>query len=356
MKKILNLSFTALIVLLTVFVASCSTKKHLGIATYSVKGIESDIEGSFKALADDGYIVMEISNYNAAEGTVAGYKPAGYAALAKKYGLDIISSHTSAGLNVKDPEGTLAAWGKIFDDHKALGCKYVVMPMNFWSNNVDGLKAECALMNRIGEEANKRGIKFGYHNHSMEFATVPGTDQFYEDFLIANTNPAKVFFEMDVFWTKFGGQDPVAYLKKYPDRIKLLHIKDDYVIGESGKIDFSSIFKQFYKNGNKDWFVEIEEKMTPEQMAQTQAMMDMLKNMMLEGKGNPFAPRPQAQQGGTPEQGGAPQQAGQARQDSTPRMPNFGPQKPEVVAQKLKESLEACSLSAEYLKNAEFVK
>lgn len=57
----------------TVLTAARVPKKHLGIATYSVKGIESDIEGSFKALADDGYVVMEISNYDANSGKVAGF-------------------------------------------------------------------------------------------------------------------------------------------------------------------------------------------------------------------------------------------------------------------------------------------
>ena len=50
----------------------------------------------------------------------------------------------------------------------------------------------------------------------------------------------------------------MEYLKKYPKRIKMLHVKDDFVIGESGDIDFESIFKQFYKNGMKDYVVEIE--------------------------------------------------------------------------------------------------
>jgi sugar phosphate isomerase/epimerase len=342
MKKILNLGFIAL---LAVLITSCGKEKQLGIATYSVKGLESDVEGSLKALGEAGYVVMEISNYNPAEGKVEGYTPAEYAALAEKYGLDIISSHTSAGLNVKDPEGTLAAWGKIFDDHKAMGCKYVVLPMNFWSNNAEGLRAECALMNKVGEEANKRGLKFGYHNHSMEFVTVPGTDQKYLDFLIANTDPDKVFFQMDVFWTTFGKQDPVAYLQKYPDRIKVLHIKDDYVIGKSGNIDFKAIFEQFYKNGNKDWFVEMEEEMTPEQKVQTTAMMEMLTNMMLNGGPNPFAaPQPPADQ-----------QEGDDQQAPAP-MPGFEPPTPEAIAQMLKTSLEGIRLSAEYLKNAEFVK
>jgi len=139
-----------------------------------------------------------------------------------------------------------------------MGCTYVILPMYMWSDDVEVLKAECDLLNKVGEEANKRGLKFGYHNHSMEFAAVPGSDLLLEDFLIANTDPDKVLFQMDVFWTVAGGQDPVAYLQKYPDRIKVLHIKDDYVVGESGKIDFKAIFDQFYQNGGKDWFVEME--------------------------------------------------------------------------------------------------
>lgn len=325
----------------TLIMVSCGTseKKQLGIATYSVKGLESDIEGSFKVLSDAGYTVMEISNYNSAEGTVAGYKPEEYAVLAEKYGLDIISSHASSKIDINDIDGTLAEWGKIFDDHKAMGCKYVILPMYFWANTPEMLKEQCVILNRIGEEANKRGLKFGYHNHSIEFALVPGTEQMYWDFLIANTDPDKVFFQMDVFWTKFGGQDPVEQLRKYPDRIRVLHIKDDYVIGKSGNIDFEPIFEQFYKNGHKDWFVEMEEEMTPEQKERTVQMMEMLKNIMLNGGPNPFAPRPQGDEGDQPAPMPFPQQ-----------------QDPSVIAQQLKSSLEGIKASAEYLLNADFVK
>ena len=40
--------------------------------------------------------------------------------------------------------------------------------------------------------------------------------------------------------------------------MRTLHVKDDFVIGASGTIDFESIFKQFYANGMKDYVVEIE--------------------------------------------------------------------------------------------------
>jgi sugar phosphate isomerase/epimerase len=327
-------SVLALFVTSSALSGASNPKKHLGIATYSVKGLESDIEGSFKALADDGYVVMEISNYNAGKGTVAGYKPAEYAALAEKYGLDIISSHARAKFDVKDVEGTLAAWGKVFDDHKAMGCKYVVFPMNMWAGTVEGLKAECDLMNKIGEEANKREIKFGYHNHNFEFATIPNTNQIYEDFLIANTDPDKVFFQMDVYWITVGGQDPVVYLKKYPKRFKVLHIKDDYVVGESGKINYKAIFKQFYKNGNKDWFVEMEAKMTKEEQERSLAMMEQMKQ----------------RQGGNLSGGKGAQQPGpQGGQQP-------GPQAPKTQAEQLKTSLEGIRQSAVYLMNSKFVK
>jgi len=314
-------------------------EKQLGIATYSVKGLESDIEGSFKSLQDAGYSVMEISNYNGRNRTVAGYTPKEYAALAEKYGMNIISSHARASFDVEDVEGTLAAWGQVFDDHKEMGCKYVVFPMNRWAGTLEEIKVECDLMNKIGEEANKRGIKFGYHNHNFEFELIPGTEQMIEDFLIANTDPEKVFFQMDVYWVTEGKQDPVAYLKKYPDRFKVLHIKDDYVIGKSGKIDFAAIFKQFYKNGHKDWFVEMEEYMTPEQKAERQKMMEEMRKRREE------AARQQAEGG---------QQAAQAAQNR-PRMQR--PQRtPEQEAERLKVSLKGITDSAEYLKNADFVK
>ncbi|MCX6253149.1 MAG: sugar phosphate isomerase/epimerase [Bacteroidia bacterium] len=340
--------------ILTLFVTSSAIsgvtlpKKHLGIATYSVKGLESDIEGSFKALADDGYVVMEISNYDANTGMVAGYKPADYAVLAKKYGLEIISSHARAKFDVKDEAGTLAAWGKVFDDHKIMGCKYVVFPMNMWAGTVKGVKAECDLMNKIGDEANKRGIKFGYHNHNIEFATIANTDQLYEDFLIANTNPDKVFFEMDVYWITVGGQDPVAYLKKYPTRFKALHIKDEYVVGASGKINYEAIFNQFYKNGHQDWFVEMEAKMTKEQREQSMTMMEAMKKIQSQGgtmqdlMAEMAKNRPQDGKGDKAGQGAPP--AG------------FGPQDPKVVAEQLKTSLEGIKQSAEYLMKSDFVK
>ena len=84
------------------------------------------------------------------------------------------------------------------------------------------------------------------------------------EYMIEHTDPECVFFQMDVFWTTKGGKNPVEYLKKYPERIKMLHIKDEMVIGDSGEIDFEAIFKQFYANGYSDFVVEQEMPRGPE--------------------------------------------------------------------------------------------
>ena len=347
MKKFLCLCVVpvmALFITSSVLYGATGPKKHMGVQVYSVKGFETDIPGSLKALADDGYVELELANYDAKTGLVAGYKPAEFADLVKKYGMEVLSSHARAKFDVKDEAGTLAAWGKLFDDHKLMGCKYVVFPMNMWAGTVEGLKAECDLMNKIGDEANKRGIKFGYHNHNMEFATVANTNQPYEDFLIANTDPKKVFFELDVYWITIGGQDPVAYLKKYPTRYQALHIKDEYVVGATGKINYQAIFNQFYKNGHNVWFVEMEGKMNKEEREKSLARMEAMKNVQAKG--------------GSMQDMKAEMSKNQPKdKDSKPAPPAaFGPKDPKVVAEELKTSLDGLKESADYLLKSDFVK
>ena len=58
--------------------------------------------------------------------------------------------------------------------------------------------------------------------------------------------------DRDVYWTVMGQNDPVEYMQKHPDRIKVLHIKDRAVFGQSGMMNFEMIFKQMYANGIKD--------------------------------------------------------------------------------------------------------
>ena len=143
-----------------------------------------------------------------------------------------------------------------------------------------GIKQMADYFNKVGKIAAEYGLKLGYHNHSGEFQTLKDSDKVMWEYLVEHTDPQYVFFELDVYWCSKGGKDPVAYLKKYPNRIQMLHIKDEFVIGESGDIDFKAIFDQFYKNGMKDYVVEIE--MTRDVREKVKTDNDAAMNMMFE--------------------------------------------------------------------------
>ena len=147
-------------------------------------------------------------------------------------------------------------WREVFKGLNVMGAKYCVIPSFKLGETIEDLKAVCDYFNKVGALAKEYGLKLGYHNHAFEYEVVDGQVKW--EYMIENTDPESVFFQMDVYWTTQGGKNPVDYLKKYPERIKMLHIKDDLVIGESGKIDFEAIFNQFYKNGYSDFVVEQE--------------------------------------------------------------------------------------------------
>ena len=149
-------------------------------------------------------------------------------------------------------------WRELFKIQKACGGKYFVVPSYQIDYTVAGMKRMCEYFNRVGKIAKEYGLTLGYHNHSHEFQKLKDSDKLMWEYFVENTDPRYVCFELDVYWCTKGGQDPVAYLKKYPKRIKLLHIKDDFVIGASGTINFEGIFNQFHKNKMKNFFVEIE--------------------------------------------------------------------------------------------------
>lgn len=246
----MNKFFTLIATLLaTTMLIGCSTEKKIGLQLYSVHQDMSDVAASLQKVADAGYNVVETLG----SPTCFGMSAEEFKALCDEKGLEIISTHTSIGMN--DPEA-MQKWHNVFAGLKTMGAKYCVIPGFNLGSNLQELKAVCDYFNEVGKIGKEYGIKLGYHNHSHEYNVME--DKIMWEYMIENTDPELVFFQMDVYWTSRAGKDPVAYLKKYPERIQMLHIKDELVIGDSGKIDFEAIFTEFYKNGFKDYVVEQE--------------------------------------------------------------------------------------------------
>jgi sugar phosphate isomerase/epimerase len=92
------------------------------------------------------------------------------------------------------------------------------------SLTLDDWKWNAEQFNRVGEQVKKAGLQLGYHNHNFEFKSY-GTTTGYDEF-IRLTDPDLVKLELDCGWMTVAGHDPGAYLTKYPERYRLLHIKD----------------------------------------------------------------------------------------------------------------------------------
>ena len=250
MKKILLIVLAALVAMPACVEAK--SKKRIGLQLYSIHSDMGNVDASLKKVADAGYTVVETLG----SPNCFGMDAAAFKAVCDKYGLSIVSTHTSIGMNPNDEAGVMAQWRKVFEGLKTMGAKYCVIPGFGLGRDLKELKAVCDYFNKVGKLGKEYGIMLGYHNHAHEYEVREGECVW--EYMIENTNPEYVVFQMDVYWTTRAGKDPVAYLQQYPDRIKMLHIKDDFVIGESGKIDFEAIYKQFYKNGYKDFVVEQE--------------------------------------------------------------------------------------------------
>ena len=240
----------------------------LGLQLYSVRDLlPKDFDGTLKQLGGLGIREVESAGYY--KHSAAQVKSALDAA-----GLKLVSAHVGIELLQKKLDETLAF-------HKELGAQYIICPAPAktpanaakkgpWEDfKMDDWKYSADQFNAIGEKVHAAGFNFGYHNHKVEFKKTDGVTPY--DELVRLTDPAKVTFEMDCGWVVVGGGNPVELLKKYPERISMLHVKDFKVGVASGKepdtveelgrgtIDYAPIFAAAANTGNiKHVFVEQE--------------------------------------------------------------------------------------------------
>jgi sugar phosphate isomerase/epimerase len=256
--------------------------KQLGLQIYSL-GMElaPDVPGGLKKVAQMGYTVLELAGYSA-EGKIGAVSMADFKKYADDAGLKITSSHLNPPIRGGYTKDNLPQikefWKKATDHHAAIGVKYIIQPGQPATRSVEEVAFVSEVFNEAGKIAKAGGLTWGYHNHSGEFARVvpggkeaivgrpggfgrrqepEGIEVIYDGFL-KNTDPALVIFELDVYWAVMGQYDPVAYMKKYADRIRALHIKDVAVLGESGMMNFQKIYEVAYQNGIQDFYVELE--------------------------------------------------------------------------------------------------
>ena len=228
---------------------------NFGIQLWTVKeDMMADAKGTLAKMASFGF--KEIESYEGPQGMFWGMGHKGFKSYIDDLGMKIVSSHCD----------NLTDFDKKSEQAAAIGMKYLICPHKGPQKSLDNYKAFADEFNVSGKIAKKHGIKFAYHNHDYSF--IPMDGQMPQDVMMQGTDPSLVDFEMDIYWVNYANQDPIAWLKKYPNRFKLCHVKDltkkvnnkqeSCVIG-TGIIDFKKVLKAGAKYGLASFFVEQEE-------------------------------------------------------------------------------------------------
>ena len=247
--------------------ASKPVKKEMAIQLYSARDLIGSAEKYaesheevLKAIAEMGYTSVETANYK--NGLFYGVTPEEFKADVEAAGMTVLSAHTNKKLSEKELESgdfseSLAWWDEAIKAHQAAGMEYIVIPSIGFQKTVKNLQTYCEYFNALGRKCKEAGISFGYHNHAYEFGKVEDSVVMY-DYMLENTDPEFVFFQMDVYWVVMGKASPVDYFNKYPGRFKILHIKDRKEIGQSGMVGFDAIFNNAEIGGVEGYVVEVE--------------------------------------------------------------------------------------------------
>ena len=255
---------------------SVDTGKKIGLQIYSLgKELYENVPGGLRRIGQMGYSTLELAGYR--DGKINNIEMAEFRKMAEDAGLKIVSSHLNPPVReyTASNKGEIADfWKKAADDHAKIGVSYIVQPGQPSTRSTEEVSLVCEVFNEAGRIAKKNGLIFGYHNHDMEFSRViPGGKemvfgrhafggnkdvQVVYDAFLKQTDPKLVIFELDVYWAVMGQVDPVDYMQNYADRIRLLHIKDKRILGQSGMMNFENIFAQAYRNNIHDYFVELE--------------------------------------------------------------------------------------------------
>lgn len=244
----------------------------IGVQLYSFRNVmKQDVKGTLAKVKAMGFTEVEAAGYDWASAKE-------FRQMLDEAGLRCISFFADyARLN--------GEFESVVRDAKALDAKYVILG---WIPHKEEFTLEdCNRaikdFNQWGEKLSAQGLRFAYHVHGYEFRPHESGTLF--DKLMAETNPANVAIEMDVFWVVHPGQDPVKLLSKHGKRIDLMHLKDmqkgvkgdlsghadvetNVTIG-TGQIDFPPIVQAARKAGVKYLFIEDESSRSIEQVPQS---------------------------------------------------------------------------------------
>jgi sugar phosphate isomerase/epimerase len=181
----------------------------------------------------------------------------------------------------------------VADEARAYGAQFIVcfwIPHDGDNFTLEDVEKAANVFNTAAKIISSNGMLFCYHPHGYEFKPYQGGTLF--DYMMEKLDQRYVYLEMDVFWIKQAGQEPLALLKKYASRFVLLHLKDrkigtpntdnghgdletNVVLG-TGDVGIAEIIREAKKLGIKHFFIEDESSNVEEQIPKSLAYLKSL--------------------------------------------------------------------------------
>ena len=174
---------------------------------------QNDFEGVLRDVQAAGFPAIEAGNLFKAHGEETARRLLG------QYNIQVSGAHFGYGdyANPENLRGHIAY-------AKAVGLKNFMCSGVSDSKTIEGYKQSAQVFNQVGKQLADEGLTFNYHNHAWEFDDLGGTNGM--AILDAETDPALVKYNLDVFWIYYGGLNPVDFIAAHADRTGYFHFKD----------------------------------------------------------------------------------------------------------------------------------
>ncbi len=184
--------------------------RDIAVQLYSLREeAKVDFIKVLERVAEIGYKAVEPAGFH-------NLTPTEFKKVIDDLGLKMYSSHTP-WMRGEDVSAELAMAAELGLDKVVCGYG----PDDF--KDMDAIKKTADTTNALIEKVKAAGLKLFQHNHAWEFDRIDGKLK-YEIYL---DMVPEVEVQMDAFWSSnFGAEDPAAMMKKFADRITLVHLKD----------------------------------------------------------------------------------------------------------------------------------
>ncbi len=246
------------------FRINASAKYKMGLQLFTVREpMAKDVVGCIKTISAIGYEDCETYGYDPVQTAYYGLKASAFKQLLADNKMITTSGHYDFTKYFNKPAEEMMRYvDQCIVGAQALGQRYITWPwLDPTFRTLENFRILTGKLNAIGEQVNKAGLGFAYHNHDFEFIDYDGTNGY--EIIMKETDPALVKLQMDLYWVMHSSKlSPNQLFDKQPGRFVMWHIKDmdkitrDYSELGNGSIDFTVILPQASHAGLQYYYIE----------------------------------------------------------------------------------------------------